>query len=138
MTQSTRQLQPRVGRREADDVRRIAHRSNVRSRFQCNATARHSLPPEVFEPIRRQRRVDRCAGDRPMPEPPLDGPGVVAFIGEGVAAGVAKHMGMGLELHAGCIGRPLDHASEAGSRERRSPLADKDKRRRNRRDGAQH
>jgi hypothetical protein len=47
-----------------------------------------------------------------MPEPPLDGPGVVAFIGEGVAAGVPKHVGMGLELHAGCIGRPLDHAAK--------------------------
>jgi hypothetical protein len=28
-------------------------------------------PPEVLEPVRRQRRVDRRAGDRPMPEPAL-------------------------------------------------------------------
>jgi hypothetical protein len=31
-----------------------------------------SFPPEVLEPIRRQRRVYRRARDRSMPERPLD------------------------------------------------------------------
>jgi hypothetical protein len=34
------------------------------------------IPPAVLEPVRRQRRVDRGAGDRAMAEPTLDGPGV--------------------------------------------------------------
>ena len=33
-----------------------------------------------------------------MPEPALDRPGVVALVGEGVAAGVPQHVGMGLEF----------------------------------------
>jgi hypothetical protein len=37
-----------------------------------------SIPPKVLEPVRRQRRVDGRAGDRPMPKPVLDRPGVVA------------------------------------------------------------
>jgi hypothetical protein len=45
---------------------------------------------------RRQRRADRGAGDRPMAEPALDSPGVVPFVGEGVAAGVPQHVRVGL------------------------------------------
>jgi hypothetical protein len=30
------------------------------------------IPPEVLEPVWRQRGVDRRAGDRPMPKPALD------------------------------------------------------------------
>jgi hypothetical protein len=41
-----------------------------------------SLPPEVLEPVRRQRRIDRGTRDRPVPQPPLDRPGVVALVGE--------------------------------------------------------
>jgi hypothetical protein len=50
------------------------------------------IPPEVLEPVRRQRRVDRGAGDRPMAEPALDRPGVVPLVGEGVTAGVPQHV----------------------------------------------
>jgi hypothetical protein len=38
----------------------------------------------VFEPVRRQRRVDRGAGDGPMPQQALDRTGVVALVDEGV------------------------------------------------------
>jgi hypothetical protein len=51
---------------------------------------RNLIAPEVLEPVRRQRRVDGRAGDRAMPKPPLDCPGVVALVGEGVAAGVPQ------------------------------------------------
>ena len=44
--------------------------------------------------VRCQRRVDRGAGDRAMPEPGLDGPSVVALVGQRVAAGAA-HLSMG-------------------------------------------
>jgi hypothetical protein len=52
-----------------------------------------------------------------MPEPALDRPRVVPPIGEGVAAGVAQHVRMGLELQAGA-GSALDHPGEAGCGER--------------------
>jgi hypothetical protein len=45
-------------------------------------------------------------------------------------AGVAEHMRMCLQLEAGTGGSTLDHPGEAGCRERGSPLANKDKRRR--------
>ena len=38
-----------------------------------------------------------------MDEPALDSPGVVALIGQRVAAGVPQHMGMGLELFRSII-----------------------------------
>ena len=67
---------------------------------RCFLYFRRSIPPEVLEPVRRQRRVDRGAGDRPMPEPSLGCPCVVALVGEGVAAGVAQHVRMRLEIEA--------------------------------------
>ena len=59
-----------------------------------------------------------------------DRPGVVALIGEGVAAGVAEHVRMCLELEAGAGGGALDHPGKAGGRERGSALADEDEGRR--------
>src|SRR5271170_5435837 len=59
-----------------------------------------------------------------MAEPSLDRPGVVALVGKGVAAGVAQHVRMRLEIEAGAGGGALDHPGEAGGRERGSPLAD--------------
>jgi len=41
----------------------------------------------------------------------------VALIGEGVAAGVAEHVRMCLELEAGAGGGALDHPGKAGGRE---------------------
>ena len=64
---------------------------------------RASLPPEILEPVRRQRRVDRGAGDQPMTEPRLDGAGVVPLVGERVATGVAEHVGVGFQLEAGSV-----------------------------------
>src|SRR5271154_1876594 len=82
-----------------------------------------SIPPEVLEAVRRQCRVDGGAGDRSMAEPPLDRPGIVALVGERVAAGMAEHVGVRLDLKAGsgrgssetrkyAVGRPLwgDHS----------------------------
>jgi hypothetical protein len=41
--------------------------------------ARKSIPPEVLEPVRRQRRVNSGAGDRPMAKPALDRTGIVSL-----------------------------------------------------------
>jgi hypothetical protein len=65
-----------------------------------------------------------------MAEPCLDCPSVVALVGEGVAAGVAEHVRVCLEVEAGGAGCPFNHPGKAGGRERGCPLADKDKRRR--------
>jgi hypothetical protein len=48
-----------------------------------------------------------------MAEPSLDRPGVVPLVGEGVAAGVAQHVGMGLDLKVGASRGSLD-SGEAG------------------------
>jgi hypothetical protein len=76
--------------------------------------SRLSLPPEILEPIRRQRCVDGGAGDRSMAEPALDRPDVVALVGEGVA----QHVRVRLELQAGGGRGALDHRGQAGYRER--------------------
>src|ERR1700722_10108430 len=89
-----------------------------------------SIPPEVLEPIRRQRGVDGRAGDRAMPQPSLDRPGVVPFVGEGVPAGVAQHVWVRLDLQAGGGRGPFDQPGEAGRGEGRAALADEDEGRR--------
>jgi hypothetical protein len=42
----------------------------------------------------------------------------VALGGKGVAAGVAQHVGMGLQFEPGSVGGALDHAVKARRRER--------------------
>jgi hypothetical protein len=55
-----------------------------------------SISPEVLESISRPCRVDGGAGNRPTPEPSLNGPGVVPpLVGEGVPTGVPQQCGDG-------------------------------------------
>jgi hypothetical protein len=49
-----------------------------------------------------------------MPEPSLNGPRVMPLVGQSVAAGVALHVWMRLELQAGTCCRALDHPRQAG------------------------
>jgi hypothetical protein len=56
--------------------------------------------------------------DIAMPKVRLQRVRVMAGIGEGEAAGVPEHMGMGLEIEAGFRAGPLQHLGEASSRER--------------------
>jgi hypothetical protein len=42
--------------------------------------ATRSFPPEVLEPVRRQRRVNRRRCNRSVPQPPLNRPGVVPLL----------------------------------------------------------
>jgi hypothetical protein len=65
-----------------------------------------------------------------MSEPALNGPGVVSFVGERVAAGMTEHVRMRLEFETSGSGGALHHSGEAGGRERGSPLADEDEGRR--------
>jgi hypothetical protein len=73
-----------------------------------------SISPEILEPIRRECSVDRRAGDRPMPEPSLDGTGVVTLVGEGIPAGVAEHVWVNLQFERGAVCGPFHHPGEAG------------------------
>jgi hypothetical protein len=61
---------------------------------------------------------------------PSHRPGVVTLVGEGVAAGVAQHVGGRLDLQIGAGRRPLDHPGKAGCRKWRPALADEDEGRR--------
>jgi hypothetical protein len=57
-----------------------------------------------------------------VPRVRLQGAGIVTGIGEPEAAGVAKHVGVRLEIEAGFGTGPLDHLCEAGRGERRAAL----------------
>jgi len=74
-----------------------APRFPFRATAPTHGAAHTSIPPEILEPVRRQGRVDRRAGDGTMAEPTLDRSRVMALVGEGVAAGVTEHMWVGLE-----------------------------------------
>ena len=57
----------------------------------------------------------------------MDRPGVVPLVGKRIAAGMAKHVGMGLQFEAETSARrPLYHPGKARGRERRAALADED------------
>src|SRR5271154_985580 len=57
-------------------------------------------------------------------------PGVVALVRECVAAGMAEHVWMRLEIEVRARSGALDHPGKARGRERGSPLADEDEGRR--------
>ncbi len=62
----------------------------------------------------------------PVSQVRLQRPGVRAVVRQLVAAGMAKHVRMRLQLDASADGRALDHPGEASGRERRTALADED------------
>lgn len=64
-----------------------------------------------------------------MPEIGLQGAGVVAVVGQRVAAGVAQHVRVDLERHPGFDAGPFHHPREPGGRKRPSPLAGEHERR---------
>ena len=66
---------------------------------------RQSVPPEVFEPRLTQCRVARGVGDRYMPEPVPDRPGLDAVIGELVAATIPQHVEVHRRRRAGALAR---------------------------------
>jgi hypothetical protein len=55
-----------------------------------------------------------------MPEVGLQRPRIMPFVGEGVAAGVPKHVGMRLEAEPRLSPRALDHTGEASGAEGRA------------------
>ena len=57
-----------------------------------------------------------------MPKPILDGPRIVAFIGQRVTTGVPKHVGMDFEREAGALTDALDQAIDRIGGERAATL----------------
>src|SRR6516225_6024629 len=70
--------------------------------------ATNSLSPEVLEPVRGQLGVAHRVLDVFVAEPRLQRPGVVAGIGERVAAAVPQHVRVDRERHFG----PLSDSAE--------------------------
>src|SRR5262249_62075953 len=68
------------------------------------------IAPEILEPIRCQLGVTHSVLDVAMAEPCLQGPGVVAGIGQRVAATVEQHVRVDGEGHLG----PNTNAAEQG------------------------
>jgi hypothetical protein len=72
-----------------------------------------ALPPEVLKAIRRQLRIAHSVPDVFVTEIGLKGTGVVAFIGQREAAGMAEHVRVSLELQPCGFSGTLDHARES-------------------------
>ena len=76
---------------------------------------------EAFEPNRRQFRVTDGMLDRLVAEIVLDGPRIVAVMGELVAAGVPQHVDVNREAELGPFANVLDLPIDGVRRERRVP-----------------
>ena len=72
-----------------------------------------SVPPKVLEPVGRHFGVPDRVLDVLMPEVVLQGPRVVAIIGQLEPAGMAKHVRVDREWHLGGLPEALDEAMEA-------------------------
>ena len=71
-----------------------------------------SVPPKVLEPVGRHFGVSDRVLDVLVPEVVLQGPGVVAIVGELEPTGMAKHVGMDREWHLGDLAEALDEPVE--------------------------
>src|SRR5262249_6432949 len=71
-------------------------------------------PPKVLEPVGRYVGVPDRVLNVFVPEVVLQGPRVVAIVGELEPAGMAEHVGMDREWHLGGLPEALDEAVEAG------------------------
>jgi hypothetical protein len=71
-----------------------------------------SVPPKVLEPIGRQFGVPDGVLDVLVPKVVLQGPRVVAIVGQLEPAGVAKHVRVDREWHLGGFPEALDKPVE--------------------------
>ena len=77
-----------------------------------------SVPPKLFEAVGRQFSVPDRVLNVLVPEVMLQGPRVVAVVGQLEAAGMAKHVWMDREWHLGGLPDTLDEAMEADGADR--------------------
>src|SRR5262249_54219669 len=77
-----------------------------------------AVKPKVFEAIGRHFGVAHRVLDVFVPEVVLQGPRVVAIVGEPEPTGVAKHVWVDREWHLGGLPDTLDEAMEADGADR--------------------
>src|SRR6516162_8055173 len=71
-----------------------------------------SVPPKILEPVGRHVGVPDRVLDVLVPEVVLQGPRVVAIIGQFEATGMAKHVRVDREWHLGSLTEALDKPVE--------------------------
>jgi hypothetical protein len=84
------------------------------------------LSPEVLKSIRRKFCVTHRVLDIPMTEPSLQRPGVVAGVGQGIAAGVPEHVREDREGHSSALPEASKQRPEALGRHRAAALGHED------------
>ena len=72
-----------------------------------------SVPPKILEPVGRHFGVPDRVLDVLVPEVMLQGPRVVAVVGQLKPAGMAKHVWVDREWHLGGLPEALDEPVEA-------------------------
>src|SRR6516164_2020158 len=72
-----------------------------------------SVPPKVFEPVGRHFGIPDRVLNVLVPKVVLQGPRVVAIIGQLEPAGMAEHVRVDRERHVSGFPEPLDEAMEA-------------------------
>src|SRR5215831_14669840 len=81
-----------------------------------------SVPPKVFEPVGRHFGVPDRVLNVLVPEVVLQGPRVVAIVGELEPAGMAKHVRVDGEWHLGSLTEALDEPVETDGADRPAAL----------------
>src|SRR5262245_9088707 len=84
-----------------------------------------SVPPTVFEPVGRHFGVPDRVLNVLVPEIMLQGPRVVAIIGQLEPAGMAEHVRVDGEWHLGGLAEALDEAMEADGADRPTAFGNK-------------
>ena len=86
---------------------------------------RELVPPKVLEAVGRHFGVPDRVLNVLVPELVLQGPRVVAIVGQLEPAGVAKHVRVDREWHLGRIAEALDEAVEPNGADRPTALGNK-------------
>ena len=88
-----------------------------------------SALPEILEPRRRQLGIANRVLDILVAEVGLQGPRIVALVGQREAAGVPQHVRVGLEAEPGSLASALHKPGKACRGERRAALGGEHERR---------
>jgi len=86
---------------------------------------RELVPPKVLEAVGRHFGVPDRVLNVLVPELVLQGPRVVAIVGELEPTGMAKHVWVDREWHLGRIAEALDEAVEPNGADRPTALGNK-------------
>ena len=86
----------------------------------------HSVPPESVEPVRGQFGVTHRMLYVLVAHVVLDGPCIVALIGQVKSTGMSEHMGMNWEAQFCLLASPGDHLPNRRSSQGSLALGDKD------------